>query len=258
MKKILFFICIFATPACIAQAVNGSFENNSFPDLSGWEWTCSAESINTAPPDGGGWCIKVAGGNVKGCFPGYAYQRIPSITNDQTFTLSGWAFTQTPRMIGLYFGTINKGVITTQAGDTTTSNAWKLLSIKSSFALSEGDTAVVVLFGGIAAGPFQGYGYFDLIQLEEVTGVHPVAQNTSLTVSPNPFSQLTILQSGIPLQDATLFLYTTNGQLVRQISHISGQTYTLPRGDLPKGLYFLQIAQDSRVIGCTKVEIADF
>ncbi len=258
MKKLLFLLCSFVSSACFAQVGNGSFENGSSPDLSGWEWTCGAELINSAPLTGGNWCIKVTGGNVKSCFPGYAYQRIPSITNGQTFTLSGWAFTQTPRMIGLYFGTINKGVITTQAGDTTTSSAWKLLSIKSSFALSDGDTAVVVLFGGIAAGPFQGYGYFDLIDLQEITDIEPVPQGHTLRISPNPFSGQAILHSDIPFKDASLLVYSANGQMARKANHISGQSYSFSRGNLPQGLYFLQVKENARVIGWTKIVITDF
>ena len=258
MKKLLFLLISFVSSACFAQVVNGSFENDSFPDLSGWEWTCGAESVNTAPPDGGDWCIKVAGGNVKGCFPGYAYQRIPSITNGQTFTLSGWAYAQTPRLIGIYFGTINKGIITTQAGDTTTSTTWKPLSVQSSFSLADGDTAVVVLFGGIAAGPFQGYGYFDLIDLQETTDIEPVPQGHTLSISPNPFSGQAILHSDIPFKDASVLVYSANGQMARQANHISGQTYSFSRGDLPQGFYFLQVKEDARVIGWTRIAITDF
>ena len=258
MKNILLLICSIFTFTAFAQVVNGSFESGSLPDLLGWEWTCGAESINNAPPTGGSWCIKVAGGNVKGCFPGYAYQKIPSITNGQTFTLTGWAYTETPKLIGLYFGTINKGVITLQAGDTTTSAAWKPLSVQSTFTLAIGDTAVVVLFGGIAGGPFQGYGYFDLVNLEELTGLITIGQNRIFNVSPNPFSNQTILKSAITLHDASFHIYDVNGQLVKQAHHISGQTYALDRSDLQNGLYFLQVVQDAVVIGAAKIIISDF
>ena len=258
MKRIFFFLCFFVSSACVAQVVNGSFENFSSPDLSAWAWTCGAESINSAPPAGGNWCIKVAGGNVKGCYPGYAYQKIPSITNGQTFTLSGWAFSETPRLVGIYFGTINKGIITTQAGDTTTSTLWKQLSVQSSFSLSQGDTAVVVLFGGIAAGPVQGYGYFDLINLEEVTGIYQPEQKQSLTVTPNPFSEETLVQFGKTVSDASLLVYNVHGQLLSRTNHISGQSYSFHRGHLPTGVYFFQVVQDNKVIGLSKMDIRDF
>lgn len=258
LKYIALFICAMTTITSFAQVINGSFENGSSSDLSGWEWTCNAASVEDAPPGGGSWCIKVAGGNVKGCFPGYAYQKIPSVTVGQTYTLSGWLHTESSRPVGLYFGTIHKDTITTFAGDTTTSNNWTQLSIQSNFTLSQGDTAVVVLFGGIAAGPFQGFGYFDLISLQETTGIYAIEQGSTFKVSPNPFSEETILQSDTALKDASLSVYDMTGQLRRMVNHLSGQTYSLRRGDLPPGIYFLQFIQEGRASGAIRIAIMDF
>ena len=113
MKK-LFLITLtvsFILTVVRGQVLNGSFENGSNSDLSNWKWTCLAQSYNNAPTGGGNWCIKVWGGNTQGCFPGYAYQKLPTITNGQTFILSGWAYAQTAPPIGLYFGKINNGTI---------------------------------------------------------------------------------------------------------------------------------------------------
>lgn len=251
-------VCCVLSTASMAQVMNGSFENGSSPDLLGWEWTCGAESVEDAPAGGGSWCIKVAGGNLKGCFPGYAYQKIPAVTDGQTYTLSGWVHTQSSLPVGLYFGKIHKDTITTLAGDTTTSTQWTPLSIQSSFTLSPGDTALVVLFGGIAGGPVQGFGYFDLINLQEITGIAPIAKPSNFKVSPNPFSSETILQFDLLLEDATLSVYNVLGQLLRQDNHISGPTYSFSRGDLPQGIYILQFYQGAGVIGTTKIEITNF
>ena len=89
MKQILLFIVVFLCGYSVnGQILNGSFENDSAPDLSYWKSTCyDAESISNTPPGGGNWSIVVLGGNYLGCFPGYAYQKIPTITNGQTFLL---------------------------------------------------------------------------------------------------------------------------------------------------------------------------
>jgi hypothetical protein len=242
MKQLLFILSFFlAYNALYGQISNGSFENGSKPDLSNWEWTCLAESDSSTPPDGGKWCIKVYGGNTQGCWPGFAYQKLPAIKDGQTFLLSGWAFAQTAPPVGLYFGKINDGVITLQAGATTKSTTWTQVSCQSTFSLSSGDTAIVVLNGGMAGGPVQGYGYFDLISLEPVTGINSLEQNQSLELYPNPFSNQTALSADHIFHNATLTMINTFGQTVKQMENINGQRIIIERDNLPSGVYFCTI-----------------
>ena len=131
IAKHLFILTVFLSfITARGQVLNGSFENGSSSDLSNWKWTCNAISFNNAPVGGGNWCIKVDGGNWQGCYPGYAYQKIPTITNGQTFLLSGWALAPIEPSVGLYFGKINSGIITLQAGVITNSTSWTQLSIQ--------------------------------------------------------------------------------------------------------------------------------
>jgi len=257
MKLILFFLFLLVSCASFSQVSNGNFENGSVPDLSYWEWTCGAQSFNSAPAGGGNWCLQVSGGNTQGCFPGYSYQKIPSITNGQTFILSGWVFAQTSPRVGIYFGKISNGIITIQAGNTTSSTSWIQLSVQSSFTLSTADTAVVILYGGLRGGPAQGYGYFDLINLQQVTGIYSMEQKQSLKVFPNPFSLQTILQTENIFKDATIIVYNSYGRIIKQVNNISGQTFTLRRDNLPSGLYFLHMTQDDKTFMTTKIIITE-
>src|SRR5680860_1098112 len=121
MRKLIIILLLVVSNLSFGQnLLNGSFENGSGADISSWEWTCDAQPSNTAPVGGGNWCIKVEGGNSQGCFPGYAFQKLPTITNGQTFILSGWAIAelsnaQTTSLVGIYFGKISNGNLTTQA-----------------------------------------------------------------------------------------------------------------------------------------------
>jgi hypothetical protein len=258
MKQLLSILTIsLSYMTAQGQILNGSFENASNADLSNWEWTCGAISFNNAPAGGGNWCIKVSGGNTQGCFPGYAYQKIPAITNGQTYILSGWAFAQTSPPIGLYFGKMNNGTITLQAGDTTYSTSWTQLSTQTSFSLSPGDTALVVLYGGLAGGPVQGYGYFDLINLQQVTGINSPEQKQLINIFPNPFNNQTTLQTSNLLHNATLTVDNICGHTVKQIKNISGHTIVLSRDNLASGLYFVQLKEESKVIVTNKIVITD-
>lgn len=78
-----------------------------------------------------------------------------------------------------------------------------------------------------------------------------------LNIYPNPFSTQTTLHTYKALKDATLSIYNLVGQQVKQINNINGQTIALHRNNLPKGLYFIQLMQDNKIITTNKFEIVD-
>jgi hypothetical protein len=259
MKTALHILVLFwGYTSANGQLINGSFENGLNPDLSAWKWTCQAQSDNSAPAGGGKYCIKVFGGNTQGCFPGYSYQKLPAITNGQSFILSGWAMAQTSREVGIYFGTINKGVITLQSGVTTSSTAWTILTIHSDFALTPGDTAAVFLYGGLTGGPVQGYGYFDLITLQPATGIRSFHQKPFLQIYPNPCKNQTVLKTDHILQNATLTVDNCLGQSVKQIVHISDQTIYLQWDNFPVGIYFLRLTENNKILAAEKLFITGY
>ena len=78
-----------------------------------------------------------------------------------------------------------------------------------------------------------------------------------MKISPNPFILETTLQTDKIFKDATLTVYNSFGQQVKQIKNISGQTITLYRDNLPFGLYFIRLTQDNQVITTDKLVITD-
>lgn len=258
MKNLIYLLLLtFGSITCHGQIINGNFENDSNPDLFAWDWTCNASSFNDASPEGGSWCIQVNGGNTQGCFPGYAFQRIPSIENGQAFVLSAWAYAQSSAPVGIYFGRINNGIIELQAGDTTSFTSWTALSVQSNFSLSTGDTAVVVLNGGFTGGPVQGYGYFDLVSLEQVAGLNAFEKDNNLLIMTNPFSTHTTILSKDELMNAQLILYNVHGQKVKQIQNVSGKEFVLQRDNFFAGIYFMEIIQSGILKYSGKVIIVD-
>lgn len=234
------------------QIINGSFETGSSPELSPWEWTCGAQSWQDAPPDGGAWCIQVNGGNTQGCFPGYAYQRIPNLIPGQSMILSGWAKAQLSPYVGLYFGKINQGLITLLDGDTTSSNIWTHLEILSSFSLLPGDTAVVVLFGGLTGGPLQGFGYFDLVNLCSCIGLDDKDEPHGFTLSPNPLTEKSVLLCKQGFQNAGIRITDASLKVVRDYSNLTGQSVTIEKQDLKPGIYFIMVTEEGHKTFTTK------
>lgn len=79
------------------------------------------------------------------------------------------------------------------------------------------------------------------------TGINENEINNFASISPNPFSTQTVLQTGNLLHNATLTVDNCFGQTVKQIKNINGQTITLSRDNLASGLYFVRLTADNKI-----------
>jgi hypothetical protein len=254
-NSIVIFLLAVVTGYTQAQefVLNNNFENSGIADLSEWQITCGADTVRNAPTGGNDWCIKVFGGNTQGCFPGMAFQKIPTIVNGQQLILSGWAYAEVSQFVGIYFGTINNNTISIQTGDTTSANSWKFLMNEFTANIAAGDTAIVVLDGGLVGGPLQGYGYFDLISLEQVTGIVTNKEVASIKLFPNPFNSETTLYSSVPLQNATIHVVNNLGETVKKEVSFSGNSFQLNSENFTGGMYYVKVIQDNKVVAVTKL-----
>jgi len=80
---------------------------------------------------------------------------------------------------------------------------------------------------------------------------------TCFHIFPNPFSSTTTLHSDNFIRSATLTVYDSFRQTVKQIKNITGQTINLHRENLSSGLYFLQLTQENKIIATEKLVITD-
>ncbi|MBK9108362.1 MAG: hypothetical protein IPM92_08300 [Saprospiraceae bacterium] len=74
---------------------------------------------------------------------------------------------------------------------------------------------------------------------------------------PNPFTSEIKIQLDQHLDNASLFLQNALGENVKKIIHISGNTITLQKGNLPCGLYLAYLEQDHHMIATMKLMILD-
>ena len=80
---------------------------------------------------------------------------------------------------------------------------------------------------------------------------------TQLNVSPNPFSEQTLIKSDLGFENATLFIANSLGQKLIVVSDISGSTIAMQRAGLLSGIYFLQIVQNGILVANEKLIIVD-
>lgn len=71
--------------------------------------------------------------------------------------------------------------------------------------------------------------------------------------SPNPVTDMLFINSEITLQNAAFRLYNLQGQLIREVNGISGNTFMIPRGNLADGLYFMQLLENGKPVWTNKV-----
>jgi hypothetical protein len=81
-----------------------------------------------------------------------------------------------------------------------------------------------------------------------VLGIVEKYNNKSIMVSPNPFSSKATLVTDKFFINASLVVYNSFGQIVKQMDNISGQTILIHRDNLPNGLYFLKVLENNQVL----------
>ncbi len=81
--------------------------------------------------------------------------------------------------------------------------------------------------------------------------------NENWSIFPNPFCLETTINSNNNLKGASLTIYNSFGQQVKQIKNISGQSTILHRDNLPSGLYFIRLTQNNKVLAAEIIVIID-
>lgn len=84
--------------------------------------------------------------------------------------------------------------------------------------------------------------------------VHP--KNNSM-VYPNPFNEHTTIYLSKPVEDASLVVFNTHGQILSSQKHIQGQEIELGRTNLPSGIYFFQLQEYNTVISTGKLIVGE-
>lgn len=77
------------------------------------------------------------------------------------------------------------------------------------------------------------------------------------SVYPNPVSTETLISICTYAKNATLDLYNSNGQNVKHISNLTGNTFKLQCENLPEGVYFIRIAEGNKILGTGKIVVID-
>ena len=73
-------------------------------------------------------------------------------------------------------------------------------------------------------------------------------QADDFTIFPNPCAEHCELKTSIYMDDAELNLWNLSGQLIRKINHLKGHSALIDQGDLPDGMYFIQLIDNDKLL----------
>lgn len=79
-----------------------------------------------------------------------------------------------------------------------------------------------------------------------------------LRIAPNPFLSATKLITDKTLENATLEIYNSMGQMVNKIEHINGDSITIHRENLSAGVYSIKLSEKNKIQIVSKIIITDF
>ncbi|MCF8296448.1 MAG: T9SS type A sorting domain-containing protein [Saprospiraceae bacterium] len=97
-----------------------------------------------------------------------------------------------------------------------------------------------------------------IAKLSSTTGIEDEKYfEYKINIFPNPFSYSITIQTNNHFKDASLNVYNINGQNVKQINNVSGNTITLNRDNLPNGIYFVRLIENNKVIVSERIVISD-
>lgn len=112
------------------------------------------------------------------------------------------------------------------------------------------------LYGMTQSGGANGDGTIFKLDLTAI-GIAENIQGADFNIYPIPFSIETELTLNENLEKATLTVYNSFGQQVKEINNISGKAIKIQRDNLSNGIYFIRLTQDNKVILADKLIITD-
>ncbi len=175
-----------------------------------------------------------------------------SASNSICDTLTTWYDSKNPgtmawgTSIGYWVGAVNKYLALKLIVGTNTYYGWAridLLATSTSFTIKDyayESTPNTCIHAG-----------------QTILGINEDSNKNIYSIFPNPLISSTTIQTIANLKNATLTIYNSFGQTLKQVNNISGQTVSFSRENLPNGLYIIRLTEENKIIAVEKLIITD-
>lgn len=228
-----------------AQLVNGSFENEDGWDLTGWVSTCNNAFFGIGHPDHGNWSTSVPHGETNGpCYASDLVQLVPMIQDGSTWTLDGWLHNMLTGFSDPYIG-MGMGIKHEDgwweyftSAQMNTGN-WTHLTVTNTFTIAPGDTAFVVLSGGIVSGNGSpAWAEFDGMVLTDLSTSIASHRANTIACFPNPATDRLWVDRSERPQRVSVIDATGREHQIERLQH-NGRTLEVDVSSIPSGPYVL-------------------
>ena len=75
----------------------------------------------------------------------------------------------------------------------------------------------------------------------------------AITISPNPFSSEAVLKTNTELKNASLVIYNSIGQSIKQMNDLNGRSIPVNCSELSPGMYFIKLIQENKILSNEKI-----
>ncbi len=99
------------------------------------------------------------------------------------------------------------------------------------------------------------FGNPDCVNSAELSTSELNLNKRNVSFAPNPFVSELSIQSDLILNNASIRLFNSLGQLVRVVENQSGNEIILQREKLDRGLYFLELVEEGKLITSSKIMV---
>ncbi len=82
-------------------------------------------------------------------------------------------------------------------------------------------------------------------------------ENRVIQYAPNPFTTELFITAPSDFKNATIKVFNSVGQLVKELTNVNGNTIPVRRDGLNNGIYFVQILENGKVMATNKIILAD-
>jgi hypothetical protein len=88
-------------------------------------------------------------------------------------------------------------------------------------------------------------------------GLDKKLTNKVISMFPNPCTSTTTIKTTFKFKNTTIRIQNAFGQLIKQLKNISDESFSFSCDNIPKGVYFITVQENNKIIAVEKLVITD-
>jgi len=120
------------------------------------------------------------------------------------------------------------------------------------------DSGYIALKYKTISAPWRVYAFDDITISENPLSINNFNNlENGFSIFPNPSIESAIFTSDIALENANISIFNLQGQKLIEIKNLKGKTFQLHKVELNKGIYFVNITENNKLLATERFVVAD-